>query len=139
MQGRDKARQVLAKYGGNELKAIVRQENLMVRERHPWPARFQDMFVSPVIFVPREISKSQRRVLVAHCLGHHFLHEANQVWLRGFDTTWNRKLERQAEEFAAFLLIPEHEGVLLEALGPADLAARYGVTEELVDLRRRFG
>jgi Zn-dependent peptidase ImmA (M78 family) len=139
VQGRDKARQVIAAHGTNSPEAIARAEGLSIVERHPWPARFQDIFVSPVIFVPRAASASQRRVLVAHCLGHHFLHEGNQVWLRGFDSVWTRKLERQAEEFAAFLLIPEREEPWLSGVGPGETAARYGVTEELVTLRQRLG
>ena len=53
MIDRNVAQRVIEQYGTNDLKTIVEKEGLQVRTRHPWPARFEDCYVSPIIFVPR--------------------------------------------------------------------------------------
>ena len=136
MIGKQKAAEVTAQYGGNSLKVIAKGEKIIVRELHPWIGRFQDIFVNYCIFVPRGIHYEHRRVLVAHCLGHHFMHDGNQAWLRGFDSVWSAKQEYQAEEFTAYLLIPEHEcqGGPIET-PPRELAKQFSVTEDVAQLR----
>jgi hypothetical protein len=97
MIGRDAATRVIAKHGTSDFKKIVKAEGLVVKTLHPWRARYEDAYVYPHIFVPRHLPASQFRTLVAHSLGHHFLHDGNQVWLRGFDRIWSWKQEHQAE------------------------------------------
>ena len=74
--------------------------------------------------------------MIAHSLGHHFMHDGNQVWLRGHDAVWNRKQEHQAEEFAAFLTIPEAEEPYLAGLPIPEIAKTYRASEDLVQVRR---
>ena len=134
MIGRDIAQRVIRQHGTNDLKTIVEKEGLQVRTRHPWPARFEDCYVRPIIFVPRGLSSPDFRTRVAHCLGHHFMHTGNQVWMRGFDATWSAKQERQADEFAAWLTIPADVGSDV-ALLPPGVARRYRVTQDLAVIR----
>ena len=126
---------MIAKHGTSDLKAIVKAEGLVVKTRHPWRARFEDAYVYPLIFVPRGLHPSRFRTLVAHSLGHHFLHTGNQVWLRGFDRIWSWKQEHQAEEFAAWLTIPESEESELEQMSPEAAARTYQLSAELVAVR----
>ena len=97
--------------------------------------RFRELFVPPIIFIPVDFTAEERRSLLAHALGHHYLHDCNQLWLRGFDRIWNWKQERQAEEFAAWLLIPEDDTPDLVGLTVAEVAARYEVDVKLAGIR----
>ena len=62
-----------------------------------------------LIVVRRDLTRRWKRWYMAHCLGHHFLHAGNQLWLRKKDEWWWRRQEREADEFAAYLLMPEEE------------------------------
>ena len=137
MIGRDSAARVIAAHGTSDLQSIVKAEGLVVKTRHPWPARFEDVYVYPHIFVPRSLHPSRFRTLVAHSLGHHFLHAGNQVWLRGFDRIWSWKQEHQAEEFAAWLTMPESEDLELVYGDSEGVAKKYRVTEELAKVRMK--
>ena len=133
MIGREIASRVIDRFGTNDLKTLVRQEGLEVRTRDPWQARCDDAYVYPIIFVPKGLHATEFRTRVAHCLGHHFMHAGNQVWLTGFDGVWSAKQERQAEEFAAWLTLPA--SVVLTNESPGETARRYRVTEGLVQIR----
>jgi len=136
MLGRRTAAEIIARYGTNELKAITKGEGMRVVAKTPWLARFQEITVGRLILIPGNIPTAQRRSIIAHGLGHHFLHEGNQVWLRGLDRVWDAKQERQADEFAAWLMIPEREDGFLSGMSAEAVARRYRVTEELVRARR---
>ena len=87
------------------------------------------------IGLAKDLSQPERRHLIAHALGHHLMHTGNQVSLYERDKIIVSQQERQAEEYAAHILMPEEE---LEKLGPmpiSELADYFGVPEELVELR----
>ncbi len=63
--------------------------------------------------------------------------DASQVWLRGFDRIWSWKQDAQAEEFAAYLTVPESENPGLYNMSPEDVARKYLITVELAELRLR--
>ena len=136
MLGREVARHVIEEHGSSDPEAIVKAEGLEVCSIPLWKARFQEFFVEPLILIPRGIDNRRRRTLVAHSLGHHFMHVGNQIWFRGIDRIWNRRQEHQAEEFAAYLIIPEGDEVWLPNLLDAEVARMYKVTEDLVRVRR---
>ena len=135
MIGREMAARAMEQYGTTDLQTIVQREGLVIRELHPWKARFQEAYVYPQIFVPRNLPSPEFRTRVAHALGHHFLHEGNQVWLRGLDRIWNWRQEHQAEEFASYLLVPETDEMFLWGLSVESVAKAYSVTEDLVQVR----
>ena len=136
MIGRDTAQRIIEQYGTNDLKTIVDGETLEVRTKHPWRASYRDAYIHPIIFVPRDQPRAEFRTSVAHCLGHHFMHGGNQVWLRGFDWVWSAKQERQADEFAAWLTIPDGEEPYIAGLSTCDVAKIYKVAEDLAGVRR---
>ena len=99
-------------------------------------ARFREFSINGTIFLPLLIETSaEERSSLAHALGHHFLHVGNQVWMRNLDSIWHWKQERQAEEFAAWLLIPESEAPNLVGLTPPEVAQTYDVDLRLAELR----
>ncbi len=139
MLGRDVAARVITKHGTSDLKRIVEAEGLKVETRHPWDVSFDDLFTFPLILVPRNLHPADFRTRVAHCLGHHFMHEGSQIWLRGFDRIWSWKQDVQAEEFAAYVTVPESENPELVYMNVKDVARQYRITEELAELRLRDG
>ncbi len=94
------------------------------------PARFE-------IWVRRDESASRRRFTVAHEIGHHFLHsDGAAVLCRPVDVEAAgddvRALERQANRFAAELLMPEplvRAQADRDGADPIALAARFGVSD----------
>ena len=138
MIGREAAGQVIADHETSDLMTIVKAQGLVVEILHPWEARFEDTYFYPCIFVPKDLSPAAFRTRVAHSLGHHFLHGGNQAWLRGFDRIWSWKQEHQAEEFAAWMTIPESEDPWLDYLSVGEVARKYRVDEKLADIRLRY-
>ena len=99
-------------------------------------ARFREFYVNGVIFLPMDTeSEAEERSCLAHALGHHFLHVGNQVWMRGLGSMWSWKQERQAEEFAAWFLIPESEEPALEGLSTAEICELYDVDARIAEIR----
>jgi hypothetical protein len=102
-----------------------------------WP------FLSPVkevkagrwIGIAKGISSEERRYLIAHALGHELLHRGNQLSFHGWRKTNVAQQEREADEFAAHVLIPASQLEKCEDLQTWEIAERYGVPEELVRLR----
>jgi hypothetical protein len=77
MLGRRIAANVIARHGTNDLKAIARAEGVRVLTRHPWPARFDEVTAGRLILIPHDLPTTQRRAVIAHAFGHHFLHDGN--------------------------------------------------------------
>ena len=135
MIGKETAARTIQQLGTLDPEAIAGREGLSVATIELRSTRFRELFVPPVIFVPVDFAAVERRSLLAHALGHYYLHDCNQIWLRGFDRIWNWKQERQAEEFAAWLLIPEGDTPDLIGLTVAEVASGYGVDLRLAGIR----
>ena len=136
MIGRRKAAEVVRLYDTNDPYEVMLAENLSIARLDFGRARFREFSVNGVIFLPLSVgSSADERSDVAHALGHHFLHVGNQVWMRGFDSMWNWKQERQAEEFAAWLLIPESEDAQLAGLPTSEICETYGVDVKVAETR----
>ena len=135
MIGKETASRTIQRLGTPDPEVIAGREGLPVATIDLGATRFRELFVPPVIFIPVDFTPVERRSLLAHALGHHYLHDCNQVWLRGFDRIWNWKQERQAEEFAAWLLIPEACTPDLVGLTVAEVAAAHDVDLKLAGIR----
>ena len=135
MIGRETAARTIPRLGTLDPEAIAGLEGLPVATIELRSTRFRELFVPPIIFIPVDFAATERRSLIAHALGHFYLHDCNQIWLRGFDRIWNWKQERQAEEFAAWLLIPEGDSPELVGLTILEVATRYEVDVKLATIR----
>ena len=136
MQGRNKAAEIIREHGSNDLREVIRAEGLSIARLDFGDARFREFYVNGVIFLPSETeSEAEERSSLAHALGHHFLHVGNQVWMRGLDSMWSWKQERQAEEFAAWFLIPESEDAALEGLSTSEICDAFDVDARITQLR----
>ena len=135
MIGKETAARTIQQMGTLDPEAIAGREGLPIATIELGATRFRELFVPPIIFIPLDSTAVERRSLLAHALGHYYLHDCNQMWLRGFDRIWNWKQERQAEEFAAWLLIPEGDTPDLVGLTVPEVAARYQVDLKLAGIR----
>ena len=136
MLGKNRAAEAILEHGSNDLRAVIRSEGLRVARLDFGEARFREFFVNGVIFLPLETeSEAEERSSLAHALGHHFLHVGNQVWMRGMEGLWNWKQERQAEEFAAWFLIPESVGFRLEGLSTVEICDTFNVDARIAEAR----
>ena len=136
MIGKEKAAELHKRYGQFEYpidsEDIATREGLMVTT---WP------FLSPVdevkvghnVGIREGLSSEWRRWDIAHALGHHLLHSAEISYY--LPPEIRRKQEQEAEEFAAYLLMPEEELQNLTGMEMGELAGYFGVPEEMVGSR----
>ena len=90
--------------------------------------RLKEVVMDGVITVDDRLPEPWARWLTAPAVGHHLLHTGTWLYLDSWQWANRRKAERQAEEFAAGLLVPG-DG-LWAAWGAEALAARLGIPEE---------
>lgn len=89
----------------------------------------------PSIHINKLISNFQQRYAAAHELGHHFLHKGiSTPFLRANTLQSIDKIERQANQFAVELLMPDQ--LLLEGKTIYEAAAICGVPEEVAHLKK---
>ena len=98
----------------------------------PWPFRvLQEIQVADAIGVAERLDPSWRRWMIAHAMGHSLLHPGNHVWMQEH-TSFDARIELEAEEFAGALLIDKDEAMVQGLAEPRDIAEYFGVPEEMV-------
>ena len=106
MHGRTKAAELWREYGLSapvDLRRLTRALGLRVIE-FPFRGRVKEAIIDGVIGVRPQLSRAEFRWLVAHAMGHHLLHVGTSFYLESWQWASRAKAERQAEEFAAWLL-----------------------------------
>jgi hypothetical protein len=116
--GRREAERVGLEPGGS-LRPLVQALGLEVV---PWrfAGRVREVIVDRVIGVDADAPRPWARWLVAHAVGHHLLHTGSSLYLDSWRWVERNKAERQAEEFAAGLLLAP----LVASPSPVTLARR---------------
>lgn len=97
--------EVAERYRGWRPEEIADSEGLGIIETGNMPRCFDDMLCLGTIVIPRDLAPEDRQWRIAHCLGHHFLHVGNQVWLKGRGLLPREKQEREADRLAACLMV----------------------------------
>lgn len=113
---------------------IIVQEGLSLDDWQ-FAGRIKEAYLGDSIGIKNTVDPRKRRELIAHALGHHFLHAGNHLYFEQHDQFITLKQEHEAQCFAAELLIP---APLLEPMKdwPAyELADYFFVPEELMKLR----
>ena len=90
------------------LEPILDAERIVV-EPFPFTGRIQEIIYSRVIGISHDLYDRAplRRELIAHALGHHFLHAGTQFKVHGsLAQMRTRGQEAQADKFACLLLCP---------------------------------
>ena len=71
---------------------------------YPFEGRVKEVIIGHTIGVQTGLTRPWFRWYVAHAIGHHVLHEGTSFYLQSWQWVNHAKAERQAEEFAAFLV-----------------------------------
>ena len=91
--------------------------------------------------IANNANAEEERELLAHGIGHHLMHAGDRVTGTS-RAVWSGSHEKQAEDFAALLLIPRYQLRQLEGREPkkdvAELAERCQVSERLARRRLRL-
>lgn len=87
--------------------------------------------------VRRDLPRAVKRELIAHGIGHHLMHAGNHLTLQNNTYSFGNYHEKQANVFAAWLLVPEEDLTKKLEAGRVlpDLAHDFGVTDEMMIFR----
>ncbi len=102
---RRKAEEVYRKYGNN-LEEILSREGIEVLEV-PLKGRFKEIYFGDYVVIRADLTEEEKRELIAHAIGHHFLHAGNHLVFAQYTYSIDNYQERQANVFAAYLLVPD--------------------------------
>ncbi len=131
---RRKAEEIVNKYGNN-LQEILSSEGIHVIEV-PLAGRLKELYFGDVIILKDSLNESEKKELTAHALGHHFLHVGNHMAASSGAYSWDKLQERQAEVFAAYLLMPKLKLTTRHFQTAAlNLVDEYGITEKFAGFR----
>lgn len=132
-----KAEEIIDKYGSN-LQDILDAEGIHVIEV-PLAGRLKELYFGDVIALKNSLSNAEKKELTAHALGHHFLHAGNHMAASSGAYSWDKLQERQAEVFAAYLLMPKLRLTTRHyQTAVLNLADEYGVTEKFAGFRLKL-
>ena len=148
----EKANEIRKKYGLDDLYFVAEKLGAKVVE-YPLGKIIKEAYFKDlrVIVIDPSLHPYKKRHLIAHGLAHHlfhrnrkvnYFHDQGKYFLKNLDVI---QQEREAEVFAAYLLIPEDKlNVLLkeewikESLNPiSELAEEFQVSEHF--MRKRLG
>lgn len=131
----DKAKEIENRFGCDPF-VVAEKLGLAVLEED-LKGRLREVYFGDSVVIRRDLLSSEKRELVAHAIGHHLLHAGNHLSMQNRVYSFGNYHERQANVFAAYLLIPEDKlgGSLYEGIVASELAERFDVGEDLVRFR----
>jgi len=119
----------------------VRRVGLPGAHREMYVQRHGDDAASGLA-IAKDADQTEARELLAHGIAHHLMHVGDRVSGRS-RAIWSGRHEREAEDFAAYLLVPEHRFRQLVSdtarAQAAELAEGCQVTERLARRRLSLG
>lgn len=92
---------------------------------------FEEMRLGNFIAVADRFEPEWWRWVVAHAVGHGFLHPGNHFWIRRH-TDLGHGFEREAEDFAFGLLVDPREALAEGCVDSWEVAEHFGVPDERV-------
>lgn len=99
--------------------------------------RMREFYFRGAIVVREDLPLREKRELVAHAVGHHLFHAGNHLAMQKRIYSFGNFHEKQADVFAACLLIPlsSLRRLMSDKARIDEMADYFGVREELVRLR----
>lgn len=92
-----------------------------------------------IIYLDERLTESEQRFVLAHELGHMFLHKKANAIFMDTRTQFNTdKFEKEADTFAMELLVPDTEIIDHPDLTIGQLARMTGYAEELLKCKKIF-
>ena len=109
-----KADEIVDTYNSRDPERIAKLCGILIKEVD-WDKQsgaYTEILRQPVIFISKNLRRSMRSVVIAHELGHHFLHRKEAAEVGGFKefevfNMTKSNLEYEANIFAAQLLLPD--------------------------------
>ncbi|EFM10134.1 protein of unknown function DUF955 [Paenibacillus curdlanolyticus YK9] len=129
--------QIVRKYGTNNPFKIASQKNIIVlfEPLGGMMGYFNTYKRIPMIHINEDLDEHDQKYTCAHELGHAFQHRnVNTPFLKRNTLQSIDKIEREANQFAVELLIPDK--LLLEGMTIYEAASRCGVPEEVAHLKK---
>jgi Zn-dependent peptidase ImmA (M78 family) len=119
-----------------DLTIIVEKEG-MISYKFPFQGRLKERYFATSdgivqIAVASDISSTEQKHMIAHALGHHFLHQGNHAHI---NCIFQDKQEHQADVFAAVLLVPPSILMRIRPSSALELAREYGIPLVLAEKR----
>ena len=99
--------------------------------------RMKEFYLRGSIVIREDLSVREKRELVAHAVGHHLFHAGNHLAMQKRIYSFGNYHEKQANAFAACLLIPlaKLSRLMADRARIDEIADHFQVREELVRLR----
>lgn len=139
MYAKDRAIATIKKYKTRDPFEICRQKNILILYSDLEPdvrGIYQYYKRKRIIHLNANLSYIEQRAVLAHELGHIDMHHNNNcIFLDRYTYGTKDKFEREANIFAAELLLPDKPARQYWDYSYQQLAAVYGVPEELVRLK----
>lgn len=133
----DKANEMNRRYG-NDLDQIAESLGLAVIYEK-MTGSFREVYFQEAssIVIREDLHRREKRELIAHAIGHHMLHAGNHLSMQKRIYSFGNYHEKQANAFAAVLLMPSHDLQKVMKTRPRidEIADYFHVTDELVRLR----
>lgn len=131
----DRANEINRRHG-NDLDQIAESLGLVIIYEK-MTGRMKEFYVRGSIVIRADLSQREKRELIAHAIGHHLFHAGNHLSMQKRIYSFGNYHEKQANIFAAVLLLPTDEFLRLLKAKPRmdEIADYFRVTEELVRLR----
>lgn len=119
----------------NDLIDILDDQNIIFLQ-FPFRGRLMERYTKTpdgisILTVKSGLEEPELKHMIAHGLGHHYLHGGNRAYIHGL---FEDKLEAQAEDFAALLLFPPK--AIMECSGDGKVLAALARVPERVAWRR---
>ena len=139
IKAQKRARQVLRKYhlttAPIDLQKIVDGEKLTL-DLWSFNGRVKEVYLGDCIGVNKSECPKKQRELIAHALGHHFLHTGNHLYFENKDQFTAFKQEHEAQCFAAELLMPREEIRKVKHYKQNQIANHFRISEDFINFRR---
>ena len=131
-----KADQVIDRYKTNDPEKILKKLGIDVLDV-PLAGELKEAYFKDHVVLKIGLERPERRQLLAHALCHHLMHVGNHLKLQGRRYSYGNFHEKQADVFAAFLLMPESEFEKLagDNLSIYDLAEKFDVLPHFAKFR----
>lgn len=133
IKAQKRARQVLRKYKLStapiNLQTIIDGEELIL-DSWSFHGRVKEVYLGDSIGINKNECPKKQRELIAHALGHHFLHQGNHFYFERRDQFTAFKQEHEAQCFAAELLLSKAELQKVKHLSIAEIANFFSVPED---------
>ncbi len=132
----DRANHIYENYG-TDLDRIADGLGLSVIYDDKLTGRMREYYFRGSIVIRQDLPVREKRELVAHAVGHHLFHAGNHLAMQKRIYSFGNYHEKQANVFAACLLIPLSSLMRLMADKARldEIAEHFQVREELVRLR----